>query len=222
MVDLDPLEEVVDAIADLADLRRRRRVGGDQLVGQGPRADLPGAHLLGAAGHGAEDHLGRAAADVDDADLAGHRVPEGLGRADEGEPSLLLLAEDLDLDPGGLADLLRRLLAVARLAHRGGRDRADRLGAELTRQADLGGDHLGDFLDLLGEDLAVSAERLVDPRVGALLHHLFQLPVDGLGDEHAGRIGADVYCGAEHPGGVCACSQTTRISIAGEAANDEN
>ena len=61
-----------------------------------------------AAGDGAEDHLGRAAADVDDADLALDRVAERLGRADEGEPALLLLAEDLDRDPGGLADRRRR------------------------------------------------------------------------------------------------------------------
>ena len=65
VLDLDSIEDVLDAVADLADLRRRGRVGGDQLVGQNAGADPPGAHLLGAAGHGAEDHLGRAAADVD-------------------------------------------------------------------------------------------------------------------------------------------------------------
>ena len=104
VLDLDPLEDVVDAVADLADLRRRGRVGGDQLVGEDAGADPPGAHLLGAAGDGAEDHLGRAAADVDDADRALDRVAERLGRADEGEPPLLLVAEHLDRDAGGLAD----------------------------------------------------------------------------------------------------------------------
>ena len=74
VLDLDPLEDVVDAVADLADLRRRGRVGGDQLVGEDAGADAPGAHLLDPAGDGAEDHLGRAAADVDDADLALDRV----------------------------------------------------------------------------------------------------------------------------------------------------
>ena len=54
-------------------------------------------------GDGAEDDLRRAAADVDDPDVALDRVAERLGRADEGEPALLLLAEDLDLEPGRLA-----------------------------------------------------------------------------------------------------------------------
>ena len=222
VLDLDPIEDVVDAVADLADLRRRGRVGCEQLVGERAGADLPGADLAGAAGGGAEDHLGRAAADVDDADRPVDRMAEGLGRADEGEAALLLVAEDVDLDAGGRADLPRRPLAIARLAHRGGRYRANRLGAELTRQADLGGDDLGDLLDLVGTDRSVVVDRLVDSGVGALLHHLFQLAVDRLRHEHARRIGADIYCGAEHPGGSLQCSQTSRISIAGVAANEEN
>ena len=76
VLELDALEDVVDAVADLADLRRRGRVGADQLVGEDAGADPPGAHLLDAAGNRAEDHLGRAAADVDDADLALDRVAE--------------------------------------------------------------------------------------------------------------------------------------------------
>ena len=46
LLDLDSREDVVDAVADLADLRRRRRIGGDQLVGEDAGADAPGAHLL--------------------------------------------------------------------------------------------------------------------------------------------------------------------------------
>ncbi len=75
MLDLDPGEDVVDAVADLADLGRRGRVGGDQLVGEHAGADPPGAHLARPAGHRAEDHLGGAAADVDHADPA--RRPGG-------------------------------------------------------------------------------------------------------------------------------------------------
>ena len=48
----------------------------------------------------AEDDLGRAAADVDDADPALDRVAKRLGRADEGKPTLLLLAEDVDREAG--------------------------------------------------------------------------------------------------------------------------
>ena len=156
MVDLDPLEDVVDAVADLADLGRRGRVGGDQLVGEDAGADAPGAHRLDAAGNGAEDHLGRAAADVDDADLAGDRVAERLGRADEGEPPLLLVAEDLDRDAGGRGDRLRHLLAVAGLAHGRGGDGADRLRAELAGQPHLGRDDLADLVDLRRRDRPVA------------------------------------------------------------------
>src|ERR1700712_1663367 len=139
MVDLNPVEKVVDAVADLANLSRRGRVGSDQLIGERAGTDLPGSDLLGAARNLPEDHLGRATADVDDADGAGDRVSEGLGGADEGEPALLLVAEDLALYPGGLADLLRSLLTVRRLPHRSCRDGTDHLGAELTGEPNLGG-----------------------------------------------------------------------------------
>ena len=61
--------------------------------------------------------------------------------------------------PGGRADRRRRLLAVARLAHGGGRHRPDLLGAELPRQPHLGRDDLGHLLDLLGQDRPVLVER---------------------------------------------------------------
>ena len=75
-------------------------------------------------GDGAEDHLGRAAADVDDADPPLDRMAERLGRADEGEPPLLLLAEDVDRHAGLLADRCATAFAVGRLAHRRRRDRS--------------------------------------------------------------------------------------------------
>ena len=76
-------------------------------------------------------------------------MPKRLGRADEGEPPLLLVAEDLDRHSGRLADRLRHRLAVGSLADRGGRNRADLLGAQLLRQPHLGRDDLADFVDLL-------------------------------------------------------------------------
>ena len=72
------------------------------------------------------------------------------------------------------------------------------LGPELARQPHLGGDDLADLLDLLGKDLPLLAERLVDPRIGPLLHHLLQLPIHRLRHEHARGVGADIYGGAEH------------------------
>jgi hypothetical protein len=127
-------------------------------------------------------------------------VTQALGRAEEGEPALLLVAEDVDRDPGGLADLARRLLAVARLADRSRRNRPDRLRSELASEPHLRRHQLRNLLDLRRLDRAISVECFVDPRVGALLHHLLQLPLDRLGDEHAGGVGADIYGSAEHQG----------------------
>ena len=72
--------------------------------------------LADAARDRAEDDLGGAPADVDDADLTLDRMAESLRRADEGKPALLVLAEDLDREPGGGADRLGDLLAVRCLA----------------------------------------------------------------------------------------------------------
>ena len=146
----------------------------------------------------AEDDLRRAAADVDDGDLPFDRMTERLGRAEEGEPTLLLLAEHLDLDPGGLRDLGDDLAPVLGLADRRRRDDADRLGAELLGEAELRRHRLGDLGDLLVRDLALRLRGVVDPRVGALLHDRPQLTLLGLSDEHPGRVRADVDRRAEH------------------------
>src|SRR4029077_6408856 len=43
-------------------------------------------------------------------------------------------------------------------------------------------------------------ERLVDPRIGPLLHHLLQLPFNGLGNEHTSRVRPNIYGGTERHG----------------------
>ena len=86
-------------------------------------------------------------------------MAQRLGGAEEGEPALLLLGQDLDRDPGRRADRLGDLLAVARLAHRGGGDGADLFGPELLRQPHLGGDDLAHFLDFLRRRSAPSRQR---------------------------------------------------------------
>ena len=110
-------------------------------------------------------------------------VPEPICQA-----ALLLLGEDLHRDPRRPADRRGDRVGVARLANRGGGNCADRFGAELTSETNLGGDDLGNLGDLLRDDCAVPVDRLVDAGVGALFHHLLELAVDRLGDEHARRI----------------------------------
>jgi hypothetical protein len=58
MLDLDALEEIVDVIAQPADLGGGRRVVGEELVGDRPRANLEGLHLANAVGDRPEDDLG--------------------------------------------------------------------------------------------------------------------------------------------------------------------
>src|ERR1044071_8598882 len=99
-------------------------------------------------------------------------MAQGLGRTDERESPLLLVAQYLDRDAGRIGDRLRDVVAVAGLAHGRGGDGADLPGTELFGEPDLGRDDVADFVDLLGPDCAIAVERLVDPSVGALLHHL--------------------------------------------------
>ena len=151
-----------------------------------------------ALGDRADDDLARAAADVDDADVPRNRMAERLRRADERKAPLLVLGEDLDLDPGDALDLLHGLFAVLGFANGRGRDGADRLGAELLSEPDLGAHDLCGLGDLLVRDAAVALRVGADLRVGALLHHLAELALLRLGDEHARRVRADVDGRAEH------------------------
>ena len=219
VLDLDPVEDVVDAVADLADLGRRGRIGGDQLVGEDAGADLPGADL-------ARPRRGPCRGSPRS---SRRRRRRRRSCPSTGWPSVLVapmkeslpsssLAEDLDLDPGGRADRRRHLVAVGGLAHRRGRDRAD-LSAPSSRASRTWVATTSPTSSIFSrQDRAVVVERLVDPRVGALLHHLLQLAIDRLRDEHAGGVGADIDGSAEHPG-LPRMFPDARISSAGGSAN---
>ena len=73
---------------------------------------------------------------------AGGRAPSG---ADEGEPRLLLVAEDLDRDAAAPRRRLARIVLVGGLPDRGGRDDADRGGSQLPRELHLGRHDLDDL-----------------------------------------------------------------------------
>jgi hypothetical protein len=204
LIDLDVLEEVADVVADRADLARRRRIVGEEVVRQGAGADLEREHLADAPVDAAEDDLRRAAADVDHRHLALDGVAKGLGCAEKRQAPLLLLAQHVHRQPGHPRDLSDHVVGVLRLADRCRGDDADRLGLHLLGQPDLGGDDVGELGDLLGNDLPLPLRRLVDPGVGTLLHHLAELALLRLGYEHAGGVRADVDRRAEHQlrGGV--------------------
>ena len=82
---------------------------------------------------GAHDQLRGASADIDDAELAGGRVPEGPSRTEECQPGLLLSGEDGDLDAALPGDRLDERLAVRGPPDRGGRKRPHLDGPEGLR-----------------------------------------------------------------------------------------
>jgi sugar phosphate isomerase/epimerase len=126
-------------------------------------------------------------------------MAERLRGTDEGEASLLLLPEHLDLDA--------RNLAIA--CTTSSRFRASRIAAVATGRITFAPSSsarrtwvatTSATSSIFAWSIAPSPPSLADPGVGALLHHLAQLPFGRLGDEHAGGVGADVDRGAEHPG----------------------
>src|SRR6478672_3908286 len=123
-------------------------------------------------------------------------MSQRLGRAEEGESALLLLGKDLDRDARRSANRLGRLLAVLRLADRRGRDGADLLRPQLLGQSHLGRNDLADFADFLLGDPALF-NRLADPRISPLLHHLLQLPVNRLGHKQPSGVGPNINGGAK-------------------------
>ena len=82
---------------------------------------------------GADDQLGRAAADVDHQGRLGGRLLRG--GAEVGEPRLLLAVEDPGREREPLAQLGDEGAAVGGVADGAGRDRVDRLGARLLDRA---------------------------------------------------------------------------------------
>ena len=119
-----------------------------------------------------DDQLGRAAAHVDDPQLAVGHVAEATGGADERQPCLLLPGQDAHLQParfanrgGESAALLEPLIAAVATA-RTSTEPQLASGAELRR------DDVGDLGDLLGGDAAVRQPAAADVREHALLMDL--------------------------------------------------
>ena len=127
-------------------------------------------------------------------------MTECLGRPDEGQAALLLVAQDLDTEAALALDPRDDLGAVRSLANRRGGDDPNCLRAQLLGEADLRRDDVRDLDDLVLVDRAVVRGPLADLVVGALLHDLAELPALGLGDEDARGIRADVDRRAEHLG----------------------
>ena len=177
---------------------RRRRVGRARGV-ERARADGEGARPGHAAGERADRDLRRAAADVDHGERAGRRRVERVRRAVEGEPRLVLPAEDVGGDPGPRADGVHERGPV-RGAPDGGRgDHAQALAALLLRGRALLRDDLRDGGERrLGGIRPCRVEAAPDPGEGAELQHLGETARRRLGDQQPRRVRPDVDAGAAH------------------------
>ena len=122
------------------------RVAGDVALAVADDARLQRV-MEGDLAAAADDQLGRAAADVDHQCRLGWRR---LGGGTEvGQPRLLLAVEDPGREREPLPQLGDEGAAVVGVADRTGRDRVDRLGAELLEDPDVTPDRGTDVLDRL-------------------------------------------------------------------------
>src|SRR5205085_913867 len=125
-----------------------------------PGADREGLGPLDAAIERPDGDLAGAAAHIDDRERALERRSERARRAQEREPCLFLVGEDLRGHAGRLLYRPDELLAVRGVADGGRRHDPQALDPDLARVADLSRNDLGLLRDLLRRDALVLAQRL--------------------------------------------------------------
>ena len=160
----DCLDQAADVGGERFHLAGAWRVAADVALGV---ADDPGLERVveGDLAAGADDQLGRAAADVDDQGrLGGQSLGGG---AEVGGAGLLLAVEDAGREREALAQLGDEGAAVAGVADGAGRDRVDRLGTQLLDDADVVADRRADVLDRLGGEPAGEVDAAAQPGHGA-------------------------------------------------------
>ena len=155
------LDRPPDVGGQRLEVDRGGRVGGDVALGV---ADDPGLErgVEADLGSGADDQLGRAAADVDHQRRLARRLLRG--GAEVGEPRLLLAAEHPRREREALAQLGDEGVAVGGVAHRAGRDRHDGVGFGLLVERHVVGDRLAGRLDRLRGELAGEVDATAEPR----------------------------------------------------------
>ena len=166
---------------------RVRRVAREQGGGQAQRAEVDRPHPGRAEQLGADDHLGRAAADVADRDdsFAGVRARD---RAREGEPALLLGRDDADVRRGCAADRVEQALRLVALPSRRGDDRLQLADAELPRDARVLARHGRDLVQLRSPDAPVAQDLLAEAEVRSFLAERARRVADDRRDEQPDRV----------------------------------
>ncbi len=154
-------DQTPDVVGQRLELDRGRGVGGDVPLGVADDAGLQRG-VEGDRGAVADDHLGRAAADVDHQRRDCRRLLDG--GAAVGEARLLLAVEDAGGEGETLAQLGDEGAAVGGVAHGAGRDRLDLLDACLAADRDVVADRLARGLDRLVGELPREVDAAAQPR----------------------------------------------------------
>ena len=146
----------------------------------------------------ADDDLGRAAADIHDAERARRAVAECARGADEGESCLLLTREDPHPEPARGLDRSHQLGAVRRATDRRSGNSENLARAKVPRTFELRPDDPDDLGDLRLGDRPVARDPATDSRERAILMNLVQLLVPAFRHEQPGGVRADVDTSAAH------------------------
>ena len=150
------LDQAAHVAGQRLELERAGRVVGDVALAVADDAGLQRG-VEGDLLAGADDQLGRAAADVDHQRRHAGRVLAG--GAEVGEARLFLAVEDAGREGEALAQLGDEGAAVGGVAHGAGRDRVDVLDPGLAADRDVVGDRRAGRLDRLGRELARRGRR---------------------------------------------------------------
>src|SRR5450759_5358504 len=164
--------------------------------------------VRGDRGVGAENQLGRAAAEVHDEERAGVPRAEHTGGAAEREPGLFRALDHLGLDADRGPHAVDELAAVLGVPGGRGGDKADRLDAELGAPRRVAPGRRERTLERLGREPAGAVHSLTEPDDlhGAL--DVGERPGSGVHvrDEETDRVGAAVDPGHASHGGNSAMS----------------
>ncbi len=150
---------------------------------------LQGAVPLGFAAL-ADDHLGRAAADVEDQRRDLGRVLRG--RPQISEPRLFVAAEHAGREREALPQLGDEGGPVLGVPHRAGGDRVDRFGAELLQCRDVRVDGRAGRLDRFRRQPPTKVDAAAQAGHGAAPLDRRHPAVRDVGNQQSRRVGADV------------------------------
>jgi hypothetical protein len=182
-------EHVVGERERRRDLVGRGRVGPQAALGDPHAADVDRTRADDVRAHpvpGADDHLGRAAADVGDHERAVVGI-EVADRAGEAQPGLLVAGDHLRLDAQHVSGHAEELVAVRRVAGGGGGDHADPLGTLAPADRRVVGEGRAGALECRGTEPPGGVDSLAEADDAHLAMDVAQVRGPVTADRHVGH-----------------------------------